>query len=206
MAQVKSYRYAVVDVFTTEPLAGKPLAVFPDASEFDETTMQKIARELNLAETAFVLPATREDCVARVRIFTPAKELAYAGHPTIGTALVLLQEEMISRNSSEFSVEEEVGLIPIRIERGPRPLIWFRMAPIREEDGSSLCARALGLQPQDLLPMKPQLFSAGNPTVVVAAKDRAAVDRAWLDFAGLKTLKYVENVMRHHLISKAGGT
>jgi trans-2,3-dihydro-3-hydroxyanthranilate isomerase len=168
--------------------------------------MQKIARELNLAETAFVLPATREDCVARVRIFTPAKELAYAGHPTIGTALVLLQEEMISRNSSEFSVEEEVGLIPIRIERGPRPLIWFRMAPIREEDGSSLCARALGLQPQDLLPMKPQLFSAGNPTVVVAAKDRAAVDRAWLDFAGLKTLKYVENVMRHHLISKAGGT
>jgi trans-2,3-dihydro-3-hydroxyanthranilate isomerase len=206
MAQVKSYRYAVVDVFTREPLAGNPLAVFPDASEFDETTMQKIARELNLAETAFVLPATREDCVARVRIFTPAKELAYAGHPTIGTALVLLQEEIISRNSSEFSVEEEVGLIPIRIERGQRPLIWFRMAPIREEDGSSLCARALGLQPQDLLPMKPQLFSAGNPTVVVAAKDRAAVDRAWLDFAGLKTLKYVENVMRHHLISKAGGT
>ena len=208
MAQVKSYRYAVVDVFTTEPLAGNPLAVFPDASEFDETTMQKIARELNLTETGFVLPATREDCVARVRIFTPAKELAYAGHPTIGTALVLLQEEMISRNSSEFSVEEEVGLIPIRIEGGQRPLIWFRMPPIREGRcyGSSLCARALGLQPQDPLPMEPQLFSAGNPTVVVAAKDRAAVDRAWLDFAGLKTLKYVENVMRHHLISKAGGT
>jgi trans-2,3-dihydro-3-hydroxyanthranilate isomerase len=134
MAQVKSYRYAVVDVFTREPLAGNPLAVFPDASEFDETTMQKIARELNLAETAFVLPATRENCVARVRIFTPAKELAFAGHPTIGTAFVLLQEEIISRNSSEFSVEEEVGPIPIRIEGGQRPLIWFRMAPIREED------------------------------------------------------------------------
>jgi hypothetical protein len=55
MAQLKSYRYAVVDVFTTEPLAGNPLAVFPDASEFDETTMQKIARELNMAETAFVV-------------------------------------------------------------------------------------------------------------------------------------------------------
>jgi trans-2,3-dihydro-3-hydroxyanthranilate isomerase len=250
MAQVKSYRYAVVDVFTTEPLAGNPLAVFPDASEFDETTMQKIARELNLAETAFVLPATREDCVARVRIFTPAKELAFAGHPTIGTAFVLLQEEIISRNSSEFSLGEEVGPIPIRIEGGQRPLIWFRMPPIREGRcyGSSLCARALGLEPQDLLPMKPQLFSAGNPTVVVAAKDRAAVDRAWVDFAGLKTLKYVENesfcvflfaptssgpysrmfapeygvpedpatgsstgplavfMMRHHLISKAGGT
>ena len=66
MAQVKSYRYAVVDVFTTEPLAGNPLAVFPDASEFDETTMQKIARELNLAETAFVLPATCEDSMDRI--------------------------------------------------------------------------------------------------------------------------------------------
>ena len=146
MAQVKSYRYAVVDVLTREPLAGNPLAVFPDASEFDETTMQKIARELNLAETAFVLPATRENCVARVRIFTPAKELAFAGHPTIGTAFVLLQEEIISRNSSEFSVEEEVGPIPIRIEGGQRPLIWFRMPPIREGRcyGSSLCARSSG--------------------------------------------------------------
>src|SRR5713226_7459246 len=66
MAQVKSYRYAVVDVFTTEPLAGNPLAVFPDASEFDETTMQKIARELNLAETAFMVQATREDSMDRI--------------------------------------------------------------------------------------------------------------------------------------------
>jgi trans-2,3-dihydro-3-hydroxyanthranilate isomerase len=66
MAQVKSYRYAVVDVFTTEPLAGNPLAVFPDASEFDGTTMQKIARELNLTETAFVVQATREDSMDRI--------------------------------------------------------------------------------------------------------------------------------------------
>jgi trans-2,3-dihydro-3-hydroxyanthranilate isomerase len=97
MAQVKSYRYAVVDVFTTEPLAGNPLAIFPDASEFDETTMQKIARELNLAETAFVLPATREDCVARVRIFTPAKELAFAGHPTGPLAVFMMRHHLISK-------------------------------------------------------------------------------------------------------------
>jgi trans-2,3-dihydro-3-hydroxyanthranilate isomerase len=63
---MKSYRYTVVDVFKTEALAGNPLAVFPDASEFDETTMQKIARELNLSETAFVLPATREDSMDRI--------------------------------------------------------------------------------------------------------------------------------------------
>jgi len=130
-----------------------------------------------------------------VRIFSPAKELPFAGHPTIGTAFVLLQEGIVSRNSSEFSLEEGVGPILLRIEGGPRPLIWMRMPPIREGRcyGSSLRARALGLQPQDLLPMEPQLFSAGNPTVVVAAKDRAAVDRAWLDSAGLKTLKYAED-------------
>src|ERR1700693_650132 len=130
MAQVKSYRYAVVDVFTTEPLAGNPLAVFPDASEFDGTTMQKIARELNLTETAFVLPATREDCVARVRIFTPARELPSAGHPTIGTAFALLCEQVVSPSCGDLALEEEIGPIPLRIEEGERPLIWLRTPPI----------------------------------------------------------------------------
>jgi trans-2,3-dihydro-3-hydroxyanthranilate isomerase len=195
MAQVKSYRYTVVDVFTTEPLAGNPLAVFPDVDDIDERTMQKIARELNLAETAFVLPARRKECAARVRIFTPAKEMAFAGHPTIGTAFVLLNEETISRRNKTFILEEEIGLVPLRIEGEGRPLIWLRMPPVREVRcyDSSLCAGALGLERQDLLPMEPQLLSASNPTVIVAAKDEAAVDRAWLDLAGLKTLKGTES-------------
>jgi trans-2,3-dihydro-3-hydroxyanthranilate isomerase len=176
-------------------LAGNPLAVFPDASEIDETTMQKIARELNLAEAAFVLPATRKDCAARVRIFTPTKEMAFAGHPTVGSGFVLLQENIVPRDSSNFILEEQVGPVPLRVEAGRRPLIWLRMPPVREEKfyDASLCARVLGLEPQDLLPVSPQRLSAGNPTVVVAAKDKAAVDRAWLDSAGLKTLKGAEN-------------
>lgn len=132
MAQVKSHRYTVVDVFTTEHLAGNPLAVFPDASEFDEATMQKIARELNLAETAFVLPARRKDCAARVRIFTPAKEMAFAGHPTVGTAFVLLREKTLSRNSRAFILQEKVGPVPLRIKGGRRPFIWLRMPQICE--------------------------------------------------------------------------
>ena len=107
MTQTKSYRYTVVDVFTTEPLSGNSLAVFPEASEFDAAAMQKIARELNLTETAFVLPATRSDCAARVRIFTPTKELPYAGHPTVGTAFVLLQKGIVSSGCHEFLLEEE---------------------------------------------------------------------------------------------------
>lgn len=191
MAQAKSYRYSVVDVFTTEPLAGNALAVFPEASEIDEATMQKIARELNLAETAFALPATRKDCAARVRIFTPTKEMAFAGHPTLGTAFVMLQENIVAQNSIEFSLEEQVGPVPLRIESGQRPLIWLRMPPVHEGNlyDSALCASVLGLEPQHLLPIKPQLLSAGNRTVVVAVKDKAAVDRAWLDLTGLKTLQ-----------------
>ena len=191
MALNGSHSYTVVDVFTTEPLAGNSLAVFPDASEFDAVTMQRIARELNLTETAFVLPATRNDCAARVRIFTPGKELAFAGHPTVGTAFVLVLKGIVASDSTDFMLEEEVGPVHIRIEQGQRPLVWLRTPPIHEGkyfDGA-LCARALGLEPQDLLPLKPQLLSAGNPTLLIAVKDKASVDRASLDLTGLRVLK-----------------
>jgi trans-2,3-dihydro-3-hydroxyanthranilate isomerase len=176
-------------------MSGNSLAVFPDASEFDTETMQKIARELNLTETAFVLPATRPDCAARVRIFTPTKETPFAGHPTVCTAFVLLQRGIVSSRCHEFLLEEEVGPIPLRIEAGTPPLIWLRTPAIHEGrclDGS-LCARALGLEPHDLLAVEPQMLNAGNPTVVVAVKDKAAVDRAWLDLSGLRSLKDMES-------------
>jgi trans-2,3-dihydro-3-hydroxyanthranilate isomerase len=195
MTQTKSYPYTVVDVFTTEPLSGNSLAVFPEASEFDAAAMQKIARELNLTETAFVLPATRSDCAARVRIFTLTKELPFAGHPTVGTAFVLLQKGIVSSSRNEYLLEEEFGPIPLRIEAGTPPLIWLRSPAIHEGrclDGS-LCARALGLEPHDLLAVEPQMLNAGNPTVVVAVKDKAAVDRAWLDLTGLRSLKDMES-------------
>jgi trans-2,3-dihydro-3-hydroxyanthranilate isomerase len=187
---MSSHRYSVVDVFTTEPLAGNALAVFPDASGLSETEMQKIAREINLSETAFVLPATRKDCKVRVRIFTPARELPFAGHPTIGTAFVLLENKTVSRDSA-FVLEEEIGPIQLRIEGGWRPMIWLRTPPFREGRcfDARLCAVALGLEPHDLLPMEPQLVDAGNPTVFIAVRDKEAVDRAWLDEGGLRTLK-----------------
>jgi trans-2,3-dihydro-3-hydroxyanthranilate isomerase len=191
----ESHAYTVVDVFAAEPLTGNALAVFPDASGFDAVTMQRVARELNLTETAFVLAATRKDCAARVRIFTPAKELPFAGHPTVGAAFVLVQKGIVPSGCAQFTLEEEAGPVPIRIEEGQRPLIWVRTPPIHEGrcfDGA-LCAQALGLDQEDLLPFKPQLLSAGNPTLLIAAKDKAAIDRASLDLAGLRTLKGVES-------------
>lgn len=190
MNSLRSYRYRVVDVFTERPLEGNALAVFPDASGLDDAMMRKIARELNLSETTFVNPATRADCVANIRIFTPTRELPFAGHPTIGTSFVLLDEGAVSKDSERFVLEEKVGPVSIRVEHGERLLIWLTTPPI--EYGRTfdprLCARALGIEPNDLLDITPQLLSAGNPTIFIAVKDKEVVDRAWLDLQGMATL------------------
>lgn len=191
MNNLRSYRYRVVDVFTEQPLEGNALAVFLDASGIDDATMQKIAKEMNLSETTFVGPATRADCAANVRIFTPTREMVFAGHPTIGTSFVLLDEGIVPKDSERFILEEKVGPVSIRVEPGERPLIWLTTPPI--SDGRTfdreLCARALGLEPGDLLEITPQLLSAGNPTIFIAVKDKDAVDRAQLDLQGMAILK-----------------
>lgn len=195
MTQPKSYRYRVVDVFTERALEGNALAVFPDASGLDDATMQKIARELNLSETTFVTPATRSDCVANVRIFTPSRELIFAGHPTIGTSFVLLDEDIVPKASERFRLEEKVGPVSVRVEMGERPLdcplFWLTTPPIRagRTYDPTRCAQALGLAPSDLLDVPPQIMSAGMPAAFVALKDQATVDRAWLDSAGLAVFK-----------------
>lgn len=191
MTSDRTYRYRVVDVFTDRPLEGNALAVFPDASGIDAEAMQKIARELNLSETAFIVPKTRSDCAAAVRIFTPAKEMDFAGHPTIGTGFVLLDEGIVPANIKRFLLEEKVGPVPIRVDTGTHPLIWLHTPPIHEGRtfDRTVCARVLGLGPEDLLDAAPQLLSAGNPTVFVALKDRETVDRARLDSHGSAILR-----------------
>jgi len=190
-----AYRYLVVDVFTQHPLEGNPLAVFPSALNMDAVLMQRIARELNLAETAFVVPATRPDCTVGVRIFTPTREMIFAGHPTIGTAFVLMEEGIVPAKKECFVLEEKVGPVPIRVELGQRPLIWLRTPSIdygRLYD-RALCADVLGLEQKDLIDVTPQLVSAGNPTIFIPVTDKKAVDRAFLDIQGLKTIKGVDH-------------
>jgi trans-2,3-dihydro-3-hydroxyanthranilate isomerase len=185
------YRYRVVDVFTTQSLEGNPLAVFPDAAALDETTMQRIARELNLSETTFILLPTRPNCAARIRIFTPNQEMSFAGHPIIGTSFVLLEDGIIPARSAHFVLDIKVGPVPVRIEQGERPLIWLTTPPIAwgASYNRGLCAEVLGLRPDDLLDTAPQLLSSGNPNIFIAVKDKGAVDRARLDLAGLRLVK-----------------
>jgi trans-2,3-dihydro-3-hydroxyanthranilate isomerase len=188
---MNNYRYRIVDVFTEVPLEGNALAVFPDATGLDAQHMQKIARELNLSETTFVVPSSRPDCAVGVRIFTPTREMLFAGHPTIGTSFVLLEEGLVPVNSERFVLDERVGPVPIRVEPGRRPCIWLRTPPIREGKlfDRTVCAKVLGLQVDDLLPAIPQLLSAGNPTVFIGVIDKGAVDRAWLDSQGAATVR-----------------
>jgi trans-2,3-dihydro-3-hydroxyanthranilate isomerase len=193
MPSQRSYHYQVVDVFTEHPLEGNPLAVFPDATGLDDGTMQKIAKELNLSETTFVFPATRPDCLASIRIFTPANEMQFAGHPTIGTSFVLMEQGLVSKNKQSFVLEEKIGPIPIRVENGAhgRPLIWLASPPIQfgKTYDPALCAKASGLTSDDLLDVPPQLLSAGNPAVFIPVRNKAAVDRASLDPQSMKILK-----------------
>jgi trans-2,3-dihydro-3-hydroxyanthranilate isomerase len=117
---VRAARYVLADVFTDTPLAGNQLAVFTDARDLDELTMQALALELGLSETVFVLPP-REGGTVRLRIFTPANEIAFAGHPCLGAAFVLgapLQLGVIE-------LETGSGIVPVELERDEAGKIVF---------------------------------------------------------------------------------
>ena len=191
MNKIASHRYLTMDVFSERVFEGNQLAVFPDASGISDITMQQIATELNLAETAFIAPATRPDCAVSVRIFTPKRELSFAGHPTVGTSFVVLEEEFVPKGTSEFILEEKIGPVRIRVEPDIRPLIWLATPSItfgRLYDPDR-CAKAVGLNVSDLLEISPQVVSAGNPTLIVTVRDKQHVDQAWLESTGLSLLK-----------------
>src|SRR5881392_3054765 len=119
---VAGFRYVVVDVFTSEPLAGNQLAVFTDAREIPEDRLQPLARELNYSETTFVYPPSGDGHV-RMRIFTPSAELPFAGHPTLGTAFVLAAPLQLP----EIRLETGVGVVPVALERERDRIVFGRM-------------------------------------------------------------------------------
>jgi trans-2,3-dihydro-3-hydroxyanthranilate isomerase len=123
---VPDFRYVVADVFTDTPLTGNQLAVFTDARELDTATMQLLAREMNFAETIFVLPPENGGHV-KIRIFTPGLELPFAGHPTLGAAFVLGQPLQLV----EINIETGVGIVPVKLEReGPKITFGWMSQPL----------------------------------------------------------------------------
>src|SRR5262245_42012153 len=107
----RTYEFTQLDVFTQTPLAGNPLAVFPDADGLSDAEMQSLAREMNLSETTFILPrdaATEAREGKKVRIFTVEAELPFAGHPTLGTALYLYASEPTQTKPAEITLDLKV--------------------------------------------------------------------------------------------------
>jgi PhzF family phenazine biosynthesis protein len=148
-----AHRFAQVDVFGSGPCSGNPVAVVLEAEGLSTEEMQRFARWTNLSETTFVLPPSEHQADYRVRIFTPALELPFAGHPTLGTCHAWLESGGESRNPSEIVQECGAGLVRIRREEGrlafaAPPLI--RSGPGSEEDAVRIAA-ALGIERTELL-------------------------------------------------------
>ena len=175
-------RYAVYDVFADQVLAGNPLAIVLDADGLSSDAMQKIAKEFNLSETVFVLPAQGAGHAAAMRIFTPASELPFAGHPTVGTAVALADRGQPT-DLSLLVLEQRIGLVRCAVSlQGDAAFAEFDLPrlPRRldcEVDKASFAA-ALGLGAHEIgfENHVPQLWSAGVPfiTVPVAGLDAAA--------------------------------
>lgn len=185
--------YVILDVFTDRALVGNPLAVVMDSSGLDTAGMQAIAREFNLSETVFLLPAEDAARKARLRIFMPHRELPFAGHPTVGTAVLLGLMDAVAGKGREsaFEIEEEVGVIACRAiatgrKAGRATFTLPRLpASIGTAPDAAGVAGALGLDPGDIGfdDHVVSRFSAGNPYDFVPVKSLDALGRIKVDSA-----------------------
>jgi trans-2,3-dihydro-3-hydroxyanthranilate isomerase len=184
--QVKR-RYAILDVFTQTPLAGNPLAVILDSDGLDSLQMQAIAAEFNLSETVFVLPPKMPAHYASVRIFTPAYELPFAGHPTIGTAFYLALQNKI-KAAQRLILDATVGPIICDVTTqaggGLACFILPKLPQALPFSGTAIqVAEALRLNADDIESKShnPTVFGAGNAGFLfIPVRNRHALARACL--------------------------
>jgi trans-2,3-dihydro-3-hydroxyanthranilate isomerase len=180
-------RFFTLDVFTGDPLTGNPLAVVLDADDLDAARMQAIAGEFNLSETVFVQKPADPRQRADIRIFTPKRELPFAGHPTVGTAVLLaLLDQGGQPGAAAFGLKEQVGVVSCvaEIENGQAGHARFRLPrlPTRWSEGKSaeLCAGALGLGPNEIGFERhvPSRYTAGVAYDLVPVSSLDALARA----------------------------
>jgi PhzF family phenazine biosynthesis protein len=183
---MRERRYVVVDVFTTTPLMGNPVAVLLDADDLDAGAMQRLAAWTNLSETVCVLPPTAPEASYRVRIFTPREELPFAGHPALGTAHAVVEAGMVAPSGTLLQ-ECGAGILPMRIDDGR---YWVRTPPARVTDDDHETLRVA----EDVIGA-PLLRAAGARTVdlgptwlVVQVDEVAALRAARPDILGIEGL------------------
>jgi trans-2,3-dihydro-3-hydroxyanthranilate isomerase len=187
---VRRYRFIQADVFTEVIFGGNPVAVFPEAEGLSDDEMQQIAREMNLSETAFVLPPTDPNADVWVRFFTPSTELPFAGHPTIGTHIVLahLGEYEITGPVTRIWQQTGAGTLPVDLitdgddvtNRAVMTQDEARHGAVYEDRDK--LAQALGLDQADLHPDLPaQVFSTGLPGLIIPLASLDAIQRISLN-------------------------
>jgi trans-2,3-dihydro-3-hydroxyanthranilate isomerase len=186
--------FVQVDVFTSVPLEGNQLAVFADGSGLSDAEMQALAKETNLSETTFIMPrdaATERERGVRVRIFTTTEELPFAGHPTLGTAMVLRNDAQRSNGSAaELALDLNVGRIPVRFSTRdglPFGLMTQRDPEFTNKHSREDVARAAGLAIDDIADDLPiQTVSTGNAFAIVPLKSLAVLQKLSPTWANMK--------------------
>src|SRR5437870_2666550 len=201
------YRYYICDVFTEARFGGNQLAVLPKADGLSDHQMQQIAREFNFSKSTFVFPA-RTGHTRHVRIFTPAAEIPFAGHPNVGTAFVLAAAGEFGEINSSLTVsfEEEAGLVSVAIRAEQGKIITCELtAPqslsLGETVPTELVASAVSLNRDDIATdmHHPQICSVGLPFVFTELKDRSALERARINMSGFDALADMDIKPSMHL-------
>ncbi|NET89157.1 MAG: PhzF family phenazine biosynthesis protein [Kamptonema sp. SIO1D9] len=175
-----SLTFYIVDVFAQKKYTGNQLAVFVDAEKISDEEMQKIAQEINYSETTFILSKQLQNNGYNVRIFTPKKELPFAGHPTLGTAYIL-QTKIAENSPIKVNLNLKVGQIPVTFQS---EFVWMRQNSPTFNNYFEInpVAAALNLKPDDIDSRFPvQAVSTGIPFIIVPLKSLAAVKKARLN-------------------------
>ncbi|MGC2786846.1 MAG: PhzF family phenazine biosynthesis protein [Roseiarcus sp.] len=207
-------RFQTLDVFTETALAGNPLAVVLDAEGLDDRSMQAIAAEFNLSETVFVLEPRDAVNSARVRIFTPKRELPFAGHPTVGAAALIAHRrasDLLAAQDLRIVLEEPIGdvVCVARRRRGQALAAYFELPKLPQQlkdkpPSTAEIAAGLSLEPGDigLDGHQPSLYSAGAPYLFIPIRSLDAIGRAapsvmpWATKDGPATFVYTRETER----------
>jgi trans-2,3-dihydro-3-hydroxyanthranilate isomerase len=192
---MREYQFIQADVFTDRPFTGNPLAIFPEAEGLSTEEMQSIAKEMNLSETTFVLPATDLKAQLRLRIFTTSSELPLAGHPVVGTCFILAQRGIFSLEEGTNRIHQEcgAGVLPVDITviDGKVDQVVMTQSPPRffdEYTDRKLLADSVGLSEDQLLPdeLPAQVVSTAVPQLMVPARSLRHMDKIELDVVAMK--------------------
>ncbi|MEZ4868047.1 MAG: PhzF family phenazine biosynthesis protein [Caldilineaceae bacterium] len=206
-----TYPFMQVDAFTTTALGGNPCAIVFDADDLETATMQAIAREMNLSETAFVLRSTIAD--VRARYFTPEAEIPLAGHPTIATIYALVETGQLPLRGKAMTISLELneGPIAVDVQGANGKPTYVVMTQRKPQFLNTLTAEEVlpvwGLAPEDALPGAPiQVVSTGTRQLMIPVRDHAVLRRIAMNESAYRQLSKTANFFSAHLFCLGGAT